>query len=132
MPGIYANLLDTLVNDGNEEMAVRLAVIYSDPTRFDTKIQPLATDRYNAACDVALGLQTVFPCCEFCHWPLIPGGEPHTDCDQQLADAEDVEWFEGELDDDPSIGTVRARARSVFGNTELAREAAAQYPGDFI
>lgn len=55
---------------------------------------------------------------------------------EQLTEIDESEYeglHEGEEDETVSVGTVYGRALHCFGgNTELAREAAQMYPGDFI
>lgn len=84
-------------------------------------------EQYQAACSI-IGRQTVFPTCPDCEWPIVD--EEHMRCDYFI-DEEDTRT-DDDVDEGISPTEVYHRAYRHFGNHEMAREAAEQYPGDFM
>jgi hypothetical protein len=91
--------------------------------------------QYTAAHDLVKN-QDVVPICRLCEWALLDA-EDHEFCDHMLAGGDDVDdddVYDENYDDDEPVSSqeIYHRARAHFGNDELAREAASQYPGDFM
>lgn len=133
---MYKQLLMLIYNLGFERTAFRVASKWAKNHKNRSK--------YNAAMYFSDN-QTSYPHCQYCTWFIEPDGQ-HDHCDEQLR-LEDAGWIdpsdyddlyddEDDFDDEAdyaSLTDVYNRAYAHFGgNTELTREAAEMYPGDFI